>query len=171
MKLPILGNTITFGMQLAMLTPLIKLIFSIDFSEIPTKTLDSFLNKSDPGQNPLGKLGNVDLRANQIATNEIVTQSNGKKNTEEVSIQYSTGKFIEGVDYQYIYLTEYVSNLIKEADDLEKTNDPDNLELAKAKLDLALKSDPKNPIIQDKLDDLFKKTNNYIQPILKFLIV
>lgn len=171
MQLPIFGNTITFGMQLAMLKPLIKLIFSIDFNEIPNTTLNSFLNKEEKDKDPLGKLGNVDLRADaNNVKNKIVTESNGKVNTEEVSIQYSTGKFIEGVDYQYIYLTEYVANLVKEADDLERTNDPDNLELAKAKLGLALKSDPKNPLLQSKFDDLFKKTNNYIQPILKFLI-
>lgn len=171
MKLPILGNTITFGMQLAMLQPLIKLIFSIDFNEVPNNTLNSFLNKEEKSKSPLSNLGNVDLRADQNnVKNTIVTESNGRQNTEEVSIQYSTGKFIEGVDYQYVYLTEYVANLVKEADELEQTNDPDNLELAKAKLELALKADPKNPLIQSKFDDLFKKTNNYIQPILKFLI-
>lgn len=173
MKLSILGKDITFGMQLAMLTPLIKLIFSIDFNNLPTKPLDDFLNKTDGGNNksPFGDLGNIDLRANQDnVKNKVVTESNGKINTEEVSIQYSTGKFIEGVDYQYIYLTEYVSNLIKEAEDLESTNDPDKLNEAQAKIELALKSDPNNPLLKSKFEDLFKKTNNYIQPILKFLI-
>lgn len=171
MKLPILGNTITFGMQLAMLKPLIKLIFSVDFNNIPNNTLGSFLNETSTSKSPIGGLGNVDLRSDQNdVKNTIVTESNGVKSTEEVSIQYSTGKFIEGVDYQYIYLTDYVASLVKEAEDLEQTGDPDNLELAKAKLELALKSDPKNALLQNKFDDLFKKTNNYIQPILKFLI-
>lgn len=173
MKLSILGKDITFGMQLAMLTPLIKLIFSIDFNNLPTKPLDDFLNKTDGGNNksPFGDLGNIDLRADQNnVKNKVVTESNGKINTEEVSIQYSTGKFIEGVDYQYIYLTEYVSNLIKEAEELESTNDPDKLNEAQAKIELALKSDPNNPLLKSKFEDLFKKTNNYIQPILKFLI-
>ncbi len=169
MKLPILGNTITFGMQLSMLKPLISLISSVDFNDIPNKTLDSFLNKDT--KPVIDSTGNIDLRADQNSVkNTIVTESNGKQNTEEVSIQYSTGKFVEGVDYKYIYLTEYVAKLVKEADELEQTNDPDNIELAKAKLELALKSDPKNPLLQSKFDDLFKKSNNYIQPILKFLI-
>lgn len=171
MKLPILGNTITFGMQLKMLTPLIKLIFKIDFNDVPNNTLNSFLNKEGKNKPPLGDLGNVDLRPNQnTAVNQIKTEANGRENIEEVSIQYSTGKFIQGVDYQYIYLTEYVSNLIKEADDLELTNDPDNLELAIDKLELAHKSDPENKLIEDKLKDLRSKVDNYIQPILKFLI-
>lgn len=169
MKLPILGNTITFGMQLAMLTPLIKLINSVDFGGYLDNTLGSFLDGKS--KSPLGDLGNVDLRANQTeVNNEIVTSSGNNKNYEEISIQYSTGRFINGIDYKYIYITEYVSNLVKEADDLEATNDPDNLELAKAKMELALKEDPKNPLIRSKLDDLIKKTSNYIQPILKFLI-
>jgi hypothetical protein len=170
-NLSILGVNITFGMQLSMLTPLIKLISSIDFNNLPTKNLNDFLNNRDSNVSPFDDLGNIDLRADQNSTkNQIVTESNGKKNTENVSIQYSTGKFIEGINYQYIYLTEYVANLIKEADMLEETNDPDNLNEAQAKIELALKSDPNNPLLKSKFDDLFKKTNSYIQPILKFLI-
>jgi len=172
MKLPILGNTITFGMELAMLKPIIKLIFSIDFNEIPNNSLDSFLSKTDLAykKSPIDSLGNINVDPSNAVKNTVVTESNGKENVEEVSIVYSTGKFIQGVDYQYIYVTEYVNKLIQEADELERTNDPDNLEEAKAKLDLALKSDPNNPVIKAKLDDLIKKTKSYIQPILKFLI-
>lgn len=157
MKLPILGNTVTFGMQLKMLKPLLGLISKIDFNEVPNNTLGSFLNQEEKYKDPISDLGNIDLRANQDMT------------TGE-STQYSTGEYIRGVDYQYIYLTEYVSNLIKEADDLESTNDPDNLELAVNKLELASKSDPKNKLIEDKLKDLQKKVENYTQPMLKFLI-
>jgi hypothetical protein len=167
--LPIGGDMLTFGMQLEMLKPSLKLIHSIDFSQIPPNSLESFLNGGDT--NKFGKLGNIDLRPDQnVVKNEVVSKSNGTTDTEEISIQYSTGKFIEGVDYRYIYLTEYVSNLIKEADDLEKTNDPANMEIAKSKLELALKSDPSNDLIKSKLEDLINKTKSYIQPILKFLI-
>jgi hypothetical protein len=89
---------------------------------------------------------------------------------EEVSIQYSTGEFIQGVNYEYIYITEYVEGLMKEAEELEKSDDPESQDLAIAKYELALKSDPNNKILKEKLDNLKDKTGSNTQPLIDFLM-
>jgi hypothetical protein len=59
--------------------------------------------------------------------NEILSQAGGIQTIEEVSIQYSTGEFKEGVKYDYIYLTEDIEALIKEADSLIDIGDSESL--------------------------------------------
>jgi hypothetical protein len=98
----------------------------------------------------------------------IETEVNGVKNMQDVSIQYSTGVFREDVDYTYIYVTDYIKNLLDEAQELE-----DQGEIAKAvnKLEEASKLDPQNQFIKDKLD-LLGKLSEFIgsQPILDFIL-
>lgn len=162
---------ITFGLELK------NLLFKLIFKKDPTAfkdTLNSLLGLPNQGGSVPGgtkNSSNVNMGQNQQnSTNQIKTQSGENVFIDEVSIQYSTGVFVEGVDYEYIYVTEYIQNLIKEADDLVETGDPDNIEKAIANYEQALQQDPKNKFIKDKLDALKKAFQTFTQPILDFLL-
>lgn len=169
---PLFGATLTFGIEVKKALP--KLIFKIDLAKMTSDSLDSIL-KGTAKNNNLSNI-NTNTQSNQPAST--TPSSSGNKaspvNTtlygEEVSITYSTGKYIEGVQYQYIYVTEYVSRLIKEGDELAESNDPEQMNLAFSKYDEALKSDPNNELIKDRISSLMNKIPNYVQPIMEFLL-
>jgi hypothetical protein len=160
----------------------LSLIFSFDQIKAIKNSFHGFLNKDindksilDTNSNSnslLTKKNNNKGKSNN--TNSIKTSAGSKENTEVVSIQYSTGDFIEGVEYQYIYITEYVSKLLQEADDLMNTNDPKNFPLAKEKLELAKAEDPNNKVIDEKLKELDEKDSLFNRPhtqaMMKFLL-
>ena len=112
-----------------------------------------------------------------------------------VSTWYSTGKFIKGVDYNYIYVYDDSLALIKEVDELiypsgsssedilpggpnannsENTAVPvEDLLLAKEKISDALKKDPTNALFKLKLKEINKKlldSAKSTQPILKLAL-
>lgn len=94
-----------------------------------------------------------------------------------LDIKYSTGSFINGVDYNYIYINEDVENLLNEANDILQTPDESvNLEIAQKKLDElsnALKKDSANKALKDmvgKLKSKFRGLNDSSQPLLKMLL-
>lgn len=165
-KLSLFGASVNFGIDVTKLNP--KLIFGIDYPKISDKTLQSFLNK-DKLNVPKDDV-NVNLNQDDSAKNQIKTTLDGKDVVDEVSIQYSTGVFIKGVNYEYIYITEYVNKLIKEASDLENKGDIDNLRKAIGLYQEAQKSDPENKFLQDKIKDLVDKGSAYSQPIMDFML-
>ena len=112
-----------------------------------------------------------------------------------VSTWYSTGNFIKGVDYNYIYVYDDSLALIKEIDELiypsgsssddilpgsPNANNSDNtavpvedLLLAKEKISDALKKDPTNALFKLKLKEINKKlldSAKSTQPILKLAL-
>ena len=113
-------------------------------------------------------LANTNFTPKLEVNKEIKTQSGNDVNIEEVSIQYSTGVFKEGVDYQYIYVTDYVKRLIDEA---QLYQDQGDLPKATNSLQEAAKLDPKNDFIKQTLDQL-NKLNDKLgsQPILDFML-
>ena len=169
---PLFGVSSTFGIEVKRALP--KLIFKIDLANMTSNSLESIL-KGTAKNNNLSKI-NTNTSSNQPeSTTPIsnINKSNPVDTTlygEEVSIIYSTGKYIEGVQYQYIYVTEYVSRLIKEGDELAESNDPEKMNLAFSKYDEALKSDPNNELIKDRISNLMNKIPNYVQPIMEFLL-
>lgn len=150
----------TFGLELK------NLIFSLSLRKDPTSftdTLNSLL--AFPNNSNTSNLGQT-LETN----NQIKTQSGRETYIDEVDIQYSTGKFIEGVDYQYIYVTEYIERLIKDGDELLLTGDLQNIDRAIGMYEDALKQDLKNKFIQDKLSAIKSTYNSFTQPITDLLL-
>ena len=172
-KLEILGLTIIFGIEVNHKKPVpVKLIFKIDLKSATENSLQSILDGSAKDQN-LGGLGNTqqgtgtpNSNGNNPASGSVDQMLNG----ESVSIVYSTGKYIEGINYKYIYVTEYVSNLVNEANQLAQSDDVDQLNEAMRKYDEALQADPTNPFILDKLKELMKKIPNYMSSLLELLL-
>ena len=167
---PLFGATLTFGIEVKKVVP--KLIFKIDLAPLVTNSLDSILKGTSKDKN-LGGLGSstsssgTPPRSSGVSSNQPV---NSILDGESVTITYSTGKFIEGVKYQYIYVTEYVERLVKEADDLAESDDPDQMNLALGKYDAALQEDPNNQLILDRINSLMNKIPNYMQPIMDLLL-
>ena len=160
---------ITFGLELKNL--ILKLIFKRDPTQF-SDTLNSLLGLPNTGSAPAGQTNNStnqSLGQTDESSTKVITSANGAT-TETDTIQYSTGTYVPGVQYEYIYVTEYISNLINDADDLIATGDPDNIQTGISNYEQALKSDPTNKFIKDKLDALKKAFSTYTQPILDFLL-
>jgi hypothetical protein len=148
-------------------------------------------------QTPDSGLSNSDYLNNLNSQNG--EGGNGGKSTKspnnvyEESIWYSTGRYIQGVDYNYIYVKEDTAALLREIDELvppgppkgmgngtgsiesESTLDalPEDLMLAKEKLTTALAKDPTNPALKEKLKEINDKilaSMNATQPILKLVM-
>ncbi len=133
---------------------------------------------------------NLDLtKPDEQKKNEVKGQNGNVQYYEEVSITYSTGKFIEGVDYKYIYLNQQIEGLIKEADELvnkesevdfsgEAQDSIDNLSKASEKYqqayDLLDKNDKSNDALKktllDKIKSIKGKINIVSQPLFKLIL-
>jgi len=79
--------------------------------------------------------------------------------------------------YDFIYVTEYVDGILKEVDDLIKSGTPEDLAIAKEKLEAAktksLVNSPSSSAIDDKIKELNDKNSNLVkntQPLLKTLL-
>ena len=135
---------------------------------------------------------------NNAATDN--TDKNANKKTvapgtlEITSTWYSTGQFINGVDYNYYYVTEDQREVLKEVDELmypgstnllnSPNSDPasdgtstatpdEDLQLAKEKLEAELSKDPQNELLNAKLKELkdkLLKSAAATQPILKIVL-
>lgn len=79
--------------------------------------------------------------------------------------------------YDFIYVTEYVDGILKEVDELIKSGTPENLAIAKEKLEnvktKSLVNSPSNNAIDDKIKELNDKNSSLVnntQPLLKTLL-
>ena len=154
-----------------------KLIFSIDrFASSSSKALPEFLGLTSDNINKqiqASNLYNANLnpKGPLVVKNEIKTEAGGIQTIEEVSIQYSTGTFKEGVDYTYIYLTEEVQKLIQEADELQSIGDSQSISKAIKILEDAGRIDPNNKLIKEKIGLLRNLEGAFsTQPLLDFML-
>jgi len=172
-KLEILGLTLIFGIEVNHKKSVpIKLIFKVDLKSATENSLQSILDGSAKDQN-LGGVGNTQQGTgtpNSNGNNPAAGSIDQVLNGESVSIVYSTGKYIEGINYKYIYVTEYVSRLVNEANQLAQSDDVDQLNEAMRKYDEALQADPSNTFILDKLKELMKKIPNYMSSLMELLL-
>jgi hypothetical protein len=133
---------------------------------------------------------NLDLtKPDEEKKNEVKGQNGETQYYEEVSITYSTGKFIEGVDYKYIYLDQQIEGLIKEGDELVNKESEidfsgnaqdsiDNLSKASEKYqqayDLLNKHDKSKDSLKktllEKIKALKGKINIVSQPLFKLIL-
>lgn len=95
---------------------------------------------------------------------------------ENISIKYSTGEKIEGIDYEFIYITQDVEKLIRRGDELfniaamsDINQDLDSAIGALQNYDQALEKDPNNQAIKDKINELKGKFRVQLNMIFKFL--
>ena len=181
------GAKIPFGMEMNFAkipdSSPIKLIMGDGLSKSKVKNLQDFLKPSlkdfkgpgadgKAGQLNLSDLKNLEDPIYKKFPNDLKTNPNDSVITD---IKYSTGTYINGIDYNYIYINDDTDRLLKEADELINTNADliDPLKLAKIldKLKDALKNDPKNDAIKDRIKKLkLKGLDDSSQPLLKMLL-
>ena len=180
----IFGKDLSFGMELKFSNlmdkkPPLKLLFN---ESKKSKDINGQNNKNNNITS--GDKSNLKLTdPNQFASGnvsggtQVNTNTTGKNtNQEDVYISttwYSTGEFINGVDYNYIYITQDNEQLLKEVRELENSDNPSDVLLAKEKLEGAIKNNPNDESLKDKLKEikskLFDLASN-TQPILKLIL-
>ena len=168
----IFGLKIPFGMELNFTdnpnNPF-KLIYESDLPNSKVKNLQDFLKPSlkkykGTGSNGVGSpISLADLK-NQTSEPIIDNSYPG----EIINIKYSTGTYINGVNYNYVYINQDTEKLSAQVNNLETNG---QTPLAIEKLRDAIKDDPSNQSLIDKLKDLLKigLTDNS-QPILKMML-
>lgn len=100
-----------------------------------------------------------------------------KNDTDAVDIKYSTGEFINGVNYNYIYINQDTNKTLTDANEILNTPN-ESVDLEKAKkttedLNDALKKDPTNTALKDALNKLKAKLGSLAdntQPLIKMLL-
>lgn len=178
------GKDLSFGMELNMSklpegTPL-KLVFP---KNITSSKLSS--NSDNESNKNADKDNKNSLLSDNLTNPRKSTGPAGNQNTlpdgtplnsndyKIIDIKYSTGEYIPGVDYNYIYITKDVENLLAEADEFAKKETADDLRQAQEKLEAAKKLDPQNKLIDERLKDIKNKKGAFdykVQPLLKFIL-
>ncbi len=135
-------------------------------------------------------LSHIDFsKEDKFIKNKIASSNGDTQYYEEVSIQYSTGEFVEGINYKYIYITQEIEKIIYEADELVNKNANidynvnsgsalEDIDSAISKYEeaynLVNKLDKDNnslkKLILSKIKELKSKINDISQPIMKMLL-
>lgn len=185
----IFGKDLSFGMELKMANIItkewgnpspMKLIFKKEKNSKDPNNVVVNGPKTDDGNNTNSKdaamkEANTDPNSNRKGIRQS-TDGNGtdpNKRYVTLSTWYSTGQFINGVDYKYIYIDQQDEDLIKEVDELSGSIDPDDLKKAKDLLEEALDKNPDDEALKNKLDEIKKKMfdlNSNTQPLLKMIL-
>lgn len=189
----IFGLSLPFGAELNFNnipnTP-IKLITDAKMAKV--KNLQDFLMpkiksfKNTPGGNSkaptnAGKLApglNIsDLKSAKSPIYKQNTNIKFNKNDVITDVKYSTGEFINGVDYNYIFINQDENKVLSNAEKLLNTpNEAVDLDKAKKVVDDlkdALKENPDNKALKDALNKLRGKLGSLAdntQPLIKMLL-
>jgi len=183
----IFGKDLSFGMELKMgniITkewgnPLpMKLIFNKEKNSKDPNNLKVNGPATDDGNNANSKdAAKKETDTNANNNNGLDQGLNGSKDPNKryvtISTWYSTGQFVNGVDYKYIYIDQQDEDLLKEVDNLSNSIDPEDLNNAKGKLEEALAKNPDDEALKNKLDEIKKKIfdlNSNTQPLLKMIL-
>ena len=183
----IFGKDLSFGMELKMANVITKewgnpmpmrLIFNKEKNSKDGNNLKANGPGTDDGNNSNSKDAakkeaetNSDINKNQRGSTATGTDPNKRYVT--ISTWYSTGEFINGVDYKYIYIDQEDEDLLAEVDRLSDSIDPQDLQDAKRKLEDAIAKDPDDDALKNKLDEIKKKIfdlNSNTQPLLKMIL-
>ena len=180
----IFGKDLSFGMELKFdnlinKKPPLKLLFNESKKTKDINGQNNNNNNITSGDKSNSQLTdpNQFVSGNVSGGTPVNTNTTGKNtNQEDVyssTTWYSTGEFINGVDYNYIYITQDNEQLLKEVGELENSDNPTDVLLAKEKLEEAIKNNPNDESLKDKLKDvkskLFDLASN-TQPILKLIL-
>lgn len=186
----IFGAQLPFGMDLnfnKIPDSPINLILKKDLPKAKVKNMQDFLKPSlkdfkGPGSNGLAAgLSLTDLQSfkndplYKKAKNPI--EYNNPNEFDVLDIKYSTGTFINGINYNYIYISQDIENILKNAQDILDKNDEevtlDEAQKSVEDLNDELKKDPNNKAIKDmlvKLKNKIRGLNDSSQPLLKMLL-
>jgi len=182
--LSIFGNKFNFGLELNMdnllnnKTPL-KLIFKEILSAF-SDDVNKENQKYKEDSNVINTNGNTSSQSSSDSNTNKQNQINYQNSTyETVSVKYSTGVFIPGVKYNYIYLTEDLTKKVNLIEEMANTNDVDEMNNAILESEKLINSNPDNHDLKSKLENLIKKIKSKfiklldivnIQPMIKFLL-
>lgn len=186
----IFGAQVPFGMEMnfdKIPGSPINLITNANLPKAKVKNMQEFLKPSlkdfkGPGSD--GKASGLNLSDIQSFKDDPIYKKaknpssyNNTNDFEIVDIKYSTGTFINGVNYNYIYINQDTENILKNAESIVNKNNEEVslIEAQKSVEDLndALKKDPNNSAIKDMLSRLKNKIrglNDSSQPLLKMLL-
>jgi hypothetical protein len=183
----IFGKDLSFGMELKMANIItkewgnpspMKLIFNKEKNSKDPNNIGVTGPKTDDGNNADSKdaamaEANTDPNSNGKANQGLNGSTDPNKRYVTLSTWYSTGEFINGVDYKYVYIDQQDEDLLKQVDELSGSIDPDDLKKAKDLLQEALDKDPDDDALKNKLDEIKKKMfdlNSNTQPLLKMIL-
>ena len=186
----IFGAQVPFGMEMnfdKIPGSPINLITNANLPKAKVKNMQEFLKPSlkdfkGPGSD--GKASGLNLSDIQSFKDDPIYKKaknpssyNNPNDFEIIDIKYSTGTFINGVNYNYIYINQDTENILKNAESIVNKNNEEVslIEAQKSVEDLneALKKDPNNSAIKDMLVRLKNKIrglNDSSQPLLKMLL-
>jgi hypothetical protein len=181
----IFGKNLPFGMDLKMDRILEKPPVKLIFPDTKIKSLSVNL-QSNKANTPFKDKTNRNeivpaLSNGSLSTKEALrkldtsypfnTQFNVREET--TIIEYSTGEYLPGVDYNYIYINEDVKILLDQVDVLVKKEDDESLSKANQLMNQAIDIDPNNSYLKGKkkeLKDLLNKIGSNTQPLFKLLL-
>jgi len=186
----IFGAQIPFGMELnfdKIPNSPINLILKKDLPKAKVKNIQNFLKPSlkdfkGPGSDGLSSGLNLsDLKSFKneplYKKSKNPIEYNNPNEFEVLDVKYSTGTFINGIDYNFIYINQDTENILKDAQNILDKNDEeitlDEAQKSVEDLNDALKKDPNNKAIKDMLVNLKNKIrglNDGTQPLLKMLL-
>ena len=180
----IFGVDLSFGMELKF-SNLIEKKPPIKFikSPISLKSLNplSQLNKggngvsNDSANSTTDQLaaGSTNTNLNQDTSTPNTIDKNPESAYKIISTWYSTGQFLSGVDYTYYYVNQANEATLDEVSNLESSDNPDDLLLAKEKIDELIKNSPFDQTLKNKLNELKIKLSDVAsntQPLLKLIM-
>lgn len=178
-----MGNLVPGGLGGEIPKSPFKLVFGMKDSARPIDWPETnTVRQSDQpasGNADSGKTNKDYLNELNSATNYKNTDKRGQSRNQNdfytTSTWYSTGRFIKGVDYNYLYVTDDTSRLLSEVDELISGEYPsqENLQAASEKIDDALKKDPDNEALKEKQKEIKSKgfdLSKITQPLLKLIL-
>lgn len=151
---------IEFGLELKDLV--LKLIFKNNNADL-LKDFKSVFDNHGLNGGPVNSLLDLGPTTTQTTTNTY----NGVTTKEEIDTVYSTGVKKDDVNYKYIYVTQYVQELINQ---YEQYKDNGDFENALDALERAQVADPKNDFIKNLIDKLREKILSLLNPLLKLIL-
>lgn len=148
---------VKFGIELKY--PSIGLIFPENSNTKSNKDIGDKSNKKS----------NYNTKSNALSEkpSQITTTSGDTISSQDVSIEYSTGVYIQGVNYEYIYITKEIEDIINKSKDLEEKGE---LSQAIANLGLANNSNSGDQSIIDEINKIKKIFGKGTQPIIDILL-
>lgn len=180
----IFGVKIPFGLDInfaniAIPKPPIKLIFTGEQSN--TGNIQDFLKgsvKDFKNNGTAAPISVSDLKPPQTKLDftypKSVKNPNDTKQYEIIDIKYSTGEFINGIDYKFIYIDLESEKLLKDVDNLIANNpNASDAQVLLDKLEDAIRKQPDNDALKNKRNELLSKQNGMndnIQPLFKMLL-
>ena len=178
----IFGADLSFGMELKFSNliqkkPPIKFVANLsNLKSLNPLTQNKSNNISSDSKNSTTDQlasGNSTNSGSQDTSTPNTIDTNPESAYKIISTWYSTGQFVSGVDYTYYYVNQANEATLDEVSNLESSDNPDDLLLAKEKIDELIKNSPFDQALKNKLNELKIKLSDVAsntQPLLKLIM-